>query len=55
MGLKTYAMISKTEDIEPGDNLGRGMIYEIEKPSCEKAMSLSIQCKSRKRINVWKL
>lgn len=30
----------KTEDIEPGGNLRRGMINEVEKPSCEKAMSL---------------
>lgn len=33
---------TKTEDIEPGDNLETGMINEVEKPPGEEAMSLSM-------------
>lgn len=53
---KPMGMINtKTEDIEPGDNLETGMINEVEKPPGEEAMSLSMWCKSRKRIKLWKL
>lgn len=41
----------KTKDIESGEKLGGGMMYEVEKPSYGKAMSLSVWLKS-KRINV---
>lgn len=29
----------KAEVIELGENLGGGMMYEVEKPSCRKAVS----------------
>lgn len=45
----------KTEDIESEENLRGGMMYEVEKPSYEKAISFSVWFKSRKRIDVWKL
>ena len=32
----------KTKDSESGENLGGGMMYEVEKPKCRKAMSLSM-------------
>ena len=32
----------KTKDSESGENLGGGMMYEVEKPKCRKAMSLSV-------------
>lgn len=43
-GLKNFMrMVTiKTEDIEPGENLGGRMMYEVEKPSCRKTMSLSV-------------
>lgn len=49
--IKSEATI-KNEDIEPGKKPGRGKIYEVEKPSCGKAISMSIWLKSRKKINV---
>lgn len=44
----------KTKVIDSGEKLGGGMMYEVEKPSHGKAMSLTVWLKS-KRINVWKL
>ena len=37
MGMVT----TQTEDTEPGEKLGGGMMYEVEKPSFRKVMSLS--------------
>lgn len=58
-GLKTYRNDKHTnwrsENIEPGNKLGRGMIYEVEKPLREKSTSSSMWCKSRKKKKMWKL
>lgn len=45
MGMVT----TQTEGTEPGENLGGGMMYEVEKPSFGKVMSLFIWFKFRKK------
>lgn len=42
-------VVIQTEDIQPGENLEGEMMYEVEKPLYEKAMSLAIQFQAQKK------